>query len=78
MYQEITKCRVCGGNELNSIMSLGTQHFTGVFPKNKQDQVMKGPVDLVKCVVPGGCGLVQLKQSYDINQMYGENYGLNR
>lgn len=75
MYQEITKCRVCGGNELNSIMSLGTQHFTGVFPKNKQDQVMKGPVDLVKCVVPGGCGLVQLKQSYDINQMYGENYG---
>ena len=39
MYQEITKCRVCGGNEF--IMSLGTQHFTGVFPKNKQDEVMK-------------------------------------
>jgi hypothetical protein len=75
MYQEITKCRVCGGKELNSIMSLGTQYFTGVFPKNKQDEVMKGPVDLLKCVVPGGCGLVQLQQSYDINQMYGENYG---
>ena len=75
MYSEITKCRVCGSSELSNIMSLGEQCFTGVFPKNKNDNVMSGPVDLIKCNDENGCGLLQLKQSYDINQMYGENYG---
>ncbi|WP_445755999.1 methyltransferase domain-containing protein, partial [Polaribacter sp.] len=34
-----------------------------------------GPVDLVRCTDIDGCGLVQLKQSYDLQEMYGANYG---
>ncbi len=75
MFFEITKCRVCGNSEFYDVMSLGEQCFTGVFPKNKNENVMSGPVDLIKCNDKNGCGLLQLKQSYDINQMYGENYG---
>jgi hypothetical protein len=37
--------------------------------------VTSGPLDLVKCLAPDGCGLVQLKQSYDSAEMYGANYG---
>lgn len=75
MFFEITRCRVCGSSNFSNIMSLGEQCFTGVFPKNKNDVIMSGPVDLIKCNDKNGCGLLQLKQSYDINQMYGENYG---
>jgi len=75
MFFEITKCRICGGSKFSNIMSLGEQYLTGVFPKNKNDIIISGPVDLIKCNDQNGCGLLQLKQSYDVNQMYGENYG---
>ena len=31
-YEEIKKCRICGGNEFESVMSLGSQTLTGVLP----------------------------------------------
>jgi NDP-4-keto-2,6-dideoxyhexose 3-C-methyltransferase len=37
--------------------------------------VTTGPVDLVRCAAADGCGLVQLRQSYDLSEMYGMNYG---
>mgnify|MGYP005673711643 FL=1 len=54
------------------IFSLGEQSLTGVFPKSLDEKISKGPVDLLKC---SECGLVQLKQSYSLSEMYGENYG---
>jgi NDP-4-keto-2,6-dideoxyhexose 3-C-methyltransferase len=75
MYTEINACRICGGENLASIMALGQLALTGVFPKKETDIVATGPVDLVKCVSPDGCGLVQLKQSYSLDAMYGMNYG---
>jgi hypothetical protein len=54
---------------------LGNQALTGVFPKNLNQSITSGPVDLVKCISVDGCGLVQLKQSYDLGEMYGMNYG---
>lgn len=72
MYKEITKCRVCASANLNTVMSLGSQHLTGVFPKNKDEKVTSGPVDLVWCP---DCGLLQMKQSYSLEEMYGDNYG---
>ena len=75
MYNEVTACRICGGTEFTSIMDLGIQALTGVFPKSRDQQVDSGPVELIRCCRPGGCGLVQLRQSYDVSQMYGENYG---
>src|SRR5438477_9072042 len=52
--------------------------LTGVFPKSENENVTSGPMDLVKCREAGNaaaCGLLQLKQSYDLKEMYGENYG---
>ncbi len=72
-YTEINECRVCKSKELHAILSLKDQYLTGVFPKSKvHNQLTKGPVDLVLCC---NCGLLQLKQSYSLEEMYGDNYG---
>lgn len=75
MYSEIEKCRICGSSELDLILDLGIQSLTGLFPANLDTNVPAGPVQLVRCVSLGGCGLVQLRQSYEPEIMYGENYG---
>lgn len=72
MYNEIDKCRVCESKNLITVLSLGEQYLTGVFPKNIDDKVTKGPLDLVFCP---DCGLLQMKQSYSLEEMYGDNYG---
>lgn len=72
MYQEITRCRISGSSNLVNVLSLGEQYLTGVFPSSKEQAVTKGPVDMVWCP---DSGLVQMKQSYDLNEMYGDNYG---
>jgi hypothetical protein len=56
-------------------MSLGAQALTGVFPRTRDEKITSGPIDLVQCAEIGGCGLVQLKQSYNLQEMYGMNYG---
>lgn len=71
-YKEISKCRVCGSKNLSEIINLGEQYLTGVFPKNKDIQPGKGPLSLVFCE---NCHLLQLKQSYNLSEMYGDNYG---
>jgi hypothetical protein len=75
MYKIIDKCRICGSAELVSVMNIGDQFLTGVFPRTKNQNVTGGPVELVKCMGDHGCGLVQLRQSYDLSEMYGMNYG---
>ena len=71
-YDEISKCRVCGSKNLSEVINLGEQYLTGVFPKNKAIQPSKGPLSLVFCE---NCHLLQLKQSYNLSEMYGDNYG---
>ena len=78
MYKEIRKCRVCGNTDLVPILDLGNQYLTGVFPKKKDESISCGPIELVKCQEDkqgNFCGLLQLRQSYDLNEMYGWNYG---
>lgn len=75
MVDILTKCRICGGENFETIMSLGHQVMTGTFPKSEEEDVTGGPVDLIRCTTDKGCGLVQLKQSYDLSEMYGLNYG---
>jgi cyclopropane fatty-acyl-phospholipid synthase-like methyltransferase len=72
MYTEISKCRICQGKHLISVLSLGEQVLTGIFPKHPSDIVSSGPLELVWCA---SCGLLQLKQSYSVDEMYGNNYG---
>lgn len=69
---KIKKCRISGSSNLTEILSLGDQYLTGVFPKNKNDKITKGPLDLVLCK---DSGLLQLGHSYDLEEMYGLNYG---
>jgi hypothetical protein len=75
MYRLIERCRICGGEVLEPILDLGAQALTGVFPRSTNEPVSQGPLDLVKCHGEGGCGLVQLRESYDPDEMYGQNYG---
>lgn len=72
MYTEISKCRISGSSNLITVLSLGEQYLTGVFPKSTKEEVTKGPLDLVWCP---DSGLLQMKQSYSLDEMYGDNYG---
>lgn len=67
----ITQCRVCQGRSLTTVLSLGEQSLTGIFPKKPQ-AVTTGPLDLVWCQE---CGLLQLGHSFPASEMYGDNYG---
>jgi len=80
IYNKIKKCRICGNRDLLPILKLGNQFLTGIFPKTKEQFIPSGPLELVKCNNNGNnrsqnCGLVQLKHSYVLNKLYGENYG---
>lgn len=72
MYKEIKKCRISDSTNLVTVLSLGEQYLTGVFPKSIDEKVTKGPLDLVWCPESG---LLQMKQSYSLDEMYGDNYG---
>lgn len=76
MYTKIKQCRICGNPNLALALDLGEQMLTGVFPREKSLPLTAGPLRLVKC--DGGnevCGLLQLEHSFDLAEMYGENYG---
>jgi len=72
MYKEITKCRIAGSSDLITVLSLGEQYLTGVFPSDKNEKITKGPLELVWSPTSQ---LLQLKHSYDLGEMYGDNYG---
>ncbi len=72
MHTEIKNCRISGSNNLITVLSLGEQYLTGVFPKTKSEVISKGPLDLAWCP---DSGLLQMKHSYSLEEMYGDNYG---
>ena len=71
-YRAISRCRVGNSENLVSVLSLGHQTLTGVFPKNTTQEITRGPLELVWCP---DSGLLQLKHSYEPSEMYGDNYG---
>lgn len=78
MYKEIKSCRLCGSSELVSVLNLGNQCLTGVFPAEKNEDVESIPLELVKCDTSKNkenCGLLQLKHTAQLEKMYGDNYG---
>lgn len=70
--RRIARCRLSGSEELISVLSLGSQELTGVFPRSREESITRGPLELVWCP---DSGLLQLAHSYDQKEMYGENYG---
>ena len=75
MIKQIDQCRICGNKELLPVLSLGNQFLTGVFPRSPSEKITCGPLELVKCHGEGACGLLQLRHSYESEEMYGANYG---
>ncbi|HZT04707.1 MAG TPA: class I SAM-dependent methyltransferase [Steroidobacteraceae bacterium] len=71
-YRRIDGCRVSGSPNMVSVLSLGHQALTGVFPRSVKDKITSGPLELVWCP---DSGLLQLAHSYEATEMYGENYG---
>jgi hypothetical protein len=72
MINQINRCRISGSEHLITVLDLGTQALTGVFPSSIEAAVTSGPLQLVWCP---DSGLLQLRHSYDLNEMYGMNYG---
>jgi len=71
-YMETRNCRICQSSDLVTVLDLGQAALTGVFPKNHSEEITVGPLSLVWC---SRCNLLQLKHSYSLEEMYGENYG---
>lgn len=75
MFKSIDKCRICGNDNLVTVLELGEQMLTGVFPKSIDAQITSGPLTLLKCVGDKQCGLLQLAHTYPMDEIYGANYG---
>jgi NDP-4-keto-2,6-dideoxyhexose 3-C-methyltransferase len=76
LFKKVERCRICGNPQLVCVLDLGEQMLTGVFPRSKNAKITTGPLRLVKCVSDDkSCGLLQLEHSYELAEMYGENYG---
>lgn len=74
--KKIHTCRVCGNSNLVDVLHLGDQALTGVFPASPSQPVTVGPLTLAKCHGGGDiCHLLQLRHDYDLDEMYGDNYG---
>jgi hypothetical protein len=71
-YTAIDRCRISGSSHLIPILSLGEQALTGAFPRTPEQKITRGPLDLVWCP---DSGLVQLRESYSPQELYGSNYG---
>jgi NDP-4-keto-2,6-dideoxyhexose 3-C-methyltransferase len=74
------KCRICGNNDMYTAMEFGVQKLTGVFPVSELEnqRLSSGQITLVKCndeIDENNCGLLQIKNSFDSSEMYGDNYG---
>ena len=68
----LRSCRLCGSEDLVTVLDLGKQSLTGVFPASIDEQVSQGPLVLVWC---RSCTLLQLAHSFEPAEMYGDNYG---
>ena len=74
-YYSITRCRLCGGQQFNELLNLGSMALTGVFPKSKEESVPFAPLRLIECSDINGCGLVQLRETVTKSLMFGDGYG---
>ena len=69
---KIKNCRNCKNTELFDLFSLGKISFTGRFPNTIHQNVPKAYLNLLMCKK---CKLVQLDRNFDLNYLYGKNYG---
>lgn len=68
----ITKCRICGSENLTNVIDLGEQYITSRFPKAGDWSTPKTQITLCLC---GECHLLQLRQSTNQDELYEHEYG---
>jgi hypothetical protein len=67
----LSLCRICRNSKLENIYDFGEIALTGVFVEDGSS-VLKTPMILCRCTE---CGLVQLRHSYALEELYGDTYG---
>ena len=72
IVQETSCCRICGQNDLQRLLDLGSQALSGRFPASRTEAIPQGPLLLVRCA---NCGLVQLAHDFDMGELYSHDYG---
>jgi NDP-4-keto-2,6-dideoxyhexose 3-C-methyltransferase len=72
LFRRIETCRICESADLRPIIDLGMQALTGRFPASHEPDPPVAPLEMVRC---GNCGLVQLRHSVSLNEMFSERYG---
>ena len=75
LYQEISKCRICGSKNLESVMNVGILNLSGFLTEKNLDKNFKAPLELVLC--KGACNLLQLKHSVNSEEMFREYWYLS-
>jgi hypothetical protein len=71
--ESLEYCRSCKSRDLIELINLGEQYFSGYFPSFNEDiSKLKAPLVVVECIT---CRLVQLRDTFELSQMYGDNYG---
>jgi hypothetical protein len=74
MVKKIAKCRLChlDTSELTQVLSIGTQHYSGIFPSKRSQGIGGGPLELLRCP---RCDLTQLAHLYNQESFFGSDYG---
>jgi hypothetical protein len=72
MLLTIHSCRICKSKQMYTVVDLGYQYLTSRFPKLNDPNTPIAPMVLTKCT---NCGLVQLRDSLNSNEMYENQYG---
>ena len=76
--KKIQKCRICGNDQLITVIDLGDQALSGRFPRKNDPDTPVAPLVLIKCDTsknPDACGLIQLEHSVPPLEMYTREYG---
>ncbi len=66
------KCKNCKKTSFKKILKLGKQPLSGFFYEKKITNLKTYSLDLYKC---NNCNLVQLKNEFISNKLFGKNYG---
>ena len=69
---KIKFCRNCKSSKFLNLFGLGKMSFTGRFPKNFSNNIPKEHLNLLMCQK---CKLVQLDRNFNLNYLYGKQYG---
>jgi hypothetical protein len=79
-FQNITKCRVCGNQNLYEVIHIEEQFISPTFVKQNENNPLSKiriPLTVLLCdssVESRGCGLVQLKETTDPKLLYTEYF----